>query len=652
MTVVTYDTEEYPNVFTATFKPIDGGRGRIFEISDRRNDSSALREYLGTLTCMIGFNNMGFDWPILNYFLENPGCTANDLYGMCCRIITGERFEYIIWEPAIPQIDLFKIHGFDNPARSTSLKKLEFNMRSELVQDLPFPVGVALSYDEINTLIAYNCHDVNQTEKFFWLSQDKIKQRQDINPAWINQSDTGLGRKYFERALLEAGIWLKKGGTPRPDGVDLGDVIFPYVRFQTPVLQEALGLFKRMTVNETEKDIGGRMKTVRTGSVDGVEIKEHTFELDGLTVTMGLGGLHASRDSVVVEGVDIEDLDVTSFYPSLSIVNRVFPEHFGPPFCDVYANLKALRLTHMKGTSENKTLKDALNAVFGSAGSKFTNFYDPKFLLAITINGQFLILSLAELMLTIPGVRIIQINTDGITITIPDGARDQVKQLCNLWSSSTCLDLEANTYTKMWLRDVNNYIAQYANGKRKRKGVYEPERQWHQNQSMPIIRKAAEAAMCDGVDIEDYISANDGNGFDFMLREDLSKTARIVLDDGRQMTGVVRYYVSPEGNTARKFTAKTETRIHGGGWATALGGRGAWICSECGKTFKTKGASTGPGSKEIVEPEKETWTQHNDRVHASKLIIAQRYNGEPVNYDMRFYADEARKLVITERFVP
>jgi hypothetical protein len=648
---VVYDLEVFPNVFTATFKPIDGGRGRIFEISDRRNDSDALRAYLETLTYMIGFNNLGFDWPIVNFFLENPGCTAADLYRICCSIIGSEdRFAHIIWEPAIPQIDLFKIHHFDNPAKSTSLKKLEFNMRSELVQDLPFPVGVPLTYAEIDTLIAYNCHDVCQTEKFFWLSQDKIKQRQDINPAWINQSDTGLGRKYFERALLEAGVWLKKGGTPRPDGVDLGDVIFPYVQFKTPVLQEALDFFKRMTVTEVEKEIGGRMKTVRTGLVDGKEAKEYTFELDGLTVTMALGGLHASRESVVVEGVDIEDLDVTSFYPSISIVNRIFPEHLGPIFCDVYANLKTARLTYPKGTSENKTLKDALNSVFGSAGSKYTNFYDPKFLLAITINGQFLILSLAELVLSVPGVRILQINTDGITIVIPDGARPRVKELCDIWSKATLLDLESNAYTKMWLRDVNNYIAQYTDGKRKRKGVYERTRQWHQNQSMPVIRAAAEAAMCDGVDVEDYISANDINGFDFMLRLDLTKTSRLILDDGREVKGVVRYYVSPEGNKAVKHMPATQTRIHGSGHATCSGKRGSWVCSECGEVFKTKGVVSGPGSKEEVRTE--TWAYHNDVMHSSKLVLAQRYNGEPINYDMRFYAGEARKLLITERFVP
>jgi hypothetical protein len=337
MSTVVYDLETYPNCFLATFKPIPEGRGRIFEISVRRDDSAALRKYLSTLASMIGFNNLSFDWPILNYFIENPDCTYKDLYQMCEIIIHSEdKFEHIIWNPIIPQIDLYKIHHFDNPAKATSLKKLEFNMRSELVQDLPFPVGAPLTYSEIDELIKYNCHDVLQTEKFYWLSQDKIKQRRDINPNWINQSDSGIGRKYFERALMEAGVYLHRGGTPRPDGVRLADVIFPYLHFRTPSIHEALRKFKQVVVYDKIKENG---KTVRIGELDGEEFvgdeigkvfKKYEFELDGLIVTMALGGAHASMKKAVIENVDILDLDVTSFYTSLSIVNRIFPEHIGP----------------------------------------------------------------------------------------------------------------------------------------------------------------------------------------------------------------------------------------------------------------------------------------------------------------------------------
>lgn len=685
MSEVVYDLETFPNCFLACFTPVNGDGGRIFEISTRRRGNQALYNYLMTLTKMYGFNNMAFDWPILDWFIRNPNATAEELYEVAMAIIGSDRFESIIWQPIIPQVDLFLMNHFDNKAKSTSLKKLEFNMRSELVQDLPFAVGTHLSFDEIDKLMKYNAHDVLQTKKFLGLNKANIELRNAIEPEWINQSDTGLGRKYFERELARQGVVLQRGGTPYPEGLFIGEAIFPYLKFKTPAIADALETFKRVHVQDIINDDG---EEERLALLDGEPFKHIVFNLDGLEVTMGLGGCHASLNSKVVEDCDIEDLDVTSFYPSISIKNRVYPKHIGPVFCMVYEQLLKDRLKYKKGTPFNVAIKLALNSVFGSAGSKYTSFYDLMFMYAITINGQFLILSLAELLLTVPGLRLIQINTDGVTIVIPSGARPRVKALCDAWSKATMLDLEANTYKRLWMRDVNNYVAEYADGKRKLKGAYAHQREWHKNHSALIIPKAAVAAMCDGVDAEDFISANDGDAFDFMIRADLSKTARIALDDGREFRGVTRYYVSPEGNTATKFImglhkdrktgvksmSESHTRLHAGGHAEPVITPAVWACSACDEKFTTKAAwnqhrmaahkgvkgVTVSGSKATcgcsacteVFTSRKAWEEHAIAAHASKLVIAQRYNGGPIDYDMRFYAAEARKLVITERFIP
>jgi len=616
---------------------------------------------------MIGFNNMSFDWPVMDFFMRNSDSDASKLYAVAMTLIGGDdRNANVIWRPEIPQIDLFRMHHFDNPARSTSLKKLEFNMRSELVQSLPFENGMHLSWAEMDVLREYNAHDLRQTKKFWGLSAPMIELREAINPKWINQSDTGLGRKFFEQRLEELGIALKKGGTFRPEGVYLDEVIFPYLQFKTPALQEARRVMERVHVLDQVQEDG---KTKRFVTREGEPFKSHSFEFAGLTVTMGIGGLHASMESVVLTDCDIEDIDATSFYPTVSIVNRIYPEHLGEEFCDLYGGLKTERLKFAKGTSPNEILKRALNSVFGSGGSDYTCFYDLKYFLGTTINGQFLLLSLTELLITVPGLRVVQINTDGITVIIPDGQRPQVKYLCDLWAKATRIDLEFNTYSRMWLRDVNNYIAEYKEtGKRKRKGCYESVRGWHQNQSMPIVARAAEACMCDGVDVEDYISANDACGWDFMLRLDLSRESHLLLGDGQKMYGVTRYYVSEEGHTATKIMPNTTTRIHGKGHADVVKEPVTWTCQVCGKVFPTKTAWTQHvkdvlhNKKEAtvkqkpaawkcsacgkVFPTKGAWSEHADAEHASKIVLAQEYHGEAIDYDMRFYANEARKLVI------
>lgn len=613
---------------------------------------------------MVGFNCLNYDWPMLQHFLDNPNGDAAYMYQKNCEIIGGpderEKKEHIIWNPVIPQIDLYLIHHFNNKAKSTSLKKLQFNMRSKLVMESPIAFGTCLSYDEIDQTIRYNCHDVTETERFWHISQPAIELRRAINPRWMNQSDTGLGRKYFEQQLEASGISCfdenrKPRVTHRPGGVLLGDIILPYLQFRTPAILAARERLSHVLVRDDWNAEAGKM--VRSAAEPDAQLyvrgtkKEraedlakygheihfmedfstHTLELGGIEVTMGLGGIHGSMERAVLKDCDMMDLDVTSFYPSVAIVNQLYPAHLGVGFCHVYAQLLAMRLQSAKGTPVNSALKLALNSVFGSSGSVYTCFYDLAFMLGITINGQFLILSLAELLLTIEGLKLVQINTDGLTIIIPPGQRERVGTLYKAWAEATRLNLETKDYKEMYIRDVNNYIAVDSDGKRKRKGCYEAERQWYQNQSMPIIRRAAEACMVDRADIEDFIRANDGDGWEFLMRLDLSRTATLVLGDGSNLHGVVRYYVSEEGTTATKVMNKRDTKIHAGGHAEIIGKRGDWKCSECGEFANVKAAIQ----------------KHIEEKHSSKIVVCQEYNGEPINYDMRFYANEARKLVLT-----
>ena len=134
----------------------------------------------------VGFNNIGFDYPVLHTLVRAGELNAKILYDKAMAIIgtqDGEnRWAHSVKpsEHFVQQIDLFKIHHFDNRARSTSLKALEFNMRSDTIQDLPFPVGTVLTRDQIDVLKSYNAHDVAQTKKFYHLSESMIRFREEL----------------------------------------------------------------------------------------------------------------------------------------------------------------------------------------------------------------------------------------------------------------------------------------------------------------------------------------------------------------------------------------------------------------------------------------------------------------------------------------
>ena len=80
-----YDLESYPNVFTAVIIHATSGREWIFEVSDRVNQSRQLLNFIRTMgqhpgNRMVGYNNVGYDYPLLHALLRHDSFTAADAY--------------------------------------------------------------------------------------------------------------------------------------------------------------------------------------------------------------------------------------------------------------------------------------------------------------------------------------------------------------------------------------------------------------------------------------------------------------------------------------------------------------------------------------------------------------------------------------------
>jgi hypothetical protein len=544
-----YDIETYPNIFCVGFQHAHTGDRHYFEISPRRNDREAFKDFVHSLfmnNCrMVGFNNYGFDYPVIHSIIHNNP----DIYDKAMVIIKGRPFDHIIWDnkQIVPQVDLFKIHHFDNHARSTSLKMLEFNMRMNNIEDLPFPVGIDLDDNQKDVLVTYMWHDIQATVDFYHKSVDLIRFREQLTRQYgknfLNHNDTKIGKDYFIMKLEEAepGCCFKYVDnkrviqqTPR-DSINLGDVILPYVSFNHPEFKRIHNWFKNKTITETK------------GS-----IKDLSCSIDGFQYDFGTGGIHGSVESQIVHSDDkyiIEDWDVASYYPNLAIVNKLHPEHLGENFCTVYKDMYEQRKTYAKGTPENAMLKLALNGTYGDSNSEYSPFYDPKFTMSITVNGQLLLCMLSEALFHID-VQMIQINTDGLTIRYPRTLQKWVHSVCKWWENLTGLELESAEYSRMFIRDVNNYIAEYVGGDLKHKGAYDYKPGWHQNHSQLIVPMAAEAALVRGEDVAEFIY-NHENVMDFMLRTKVPRDSRLEWG-GTVVPNIVRYYVSTDGDILEK----------------------------------------------------------------------------------------------------
>ena len=246
---------------------------------------------------------------------------------------------------------------------------------------------------------------------------------------------------------------------------------------------------------------------------------------------------------------------MASFYPNLSIKNRVYPEHLGEDFCDIYQDIYDERKRHPKKSALNLAMKLALNGTYGASNDQYSPMYDPNFTMTITINGQLSLCMLAEKLLEIDGLSIIMANTDGLTYKCPRVSAHLAEKVCADWCELTKLELEDVEYNMMAIADVNSYVAKYDGGV-KCKGRYAYDGLgWHQNHSNLIIPMAAVKHITEGIDIDEFVRNHD-NVFDFMSRTKVPRSSKLMLvhEDGTEdkLQNICRYYISTGGGSLVK----------------------------------------------------------------------------------------------------
>lgn len=671
-----WDLESYPNCFTFSILRVDGSLDRTFEISFRKNEVDKILiclDYLHTTKKrMIGFNSLGFDYPVIHKLLEmrdnlpSKGITlARKLWKIVEVQIASMRGDFTktvpLAEHYVTQIDLFKIHHFDNKAKMTSLKMLEFNMKSANIEDLPYHVGKELTSEEIDVLIVYNKHDVRMTIDFYFHSIKMIDFREELtnkyNRNFLNHNDTKIGKDYFIMKLEEekVPVYKFKDGKrvinqTKRSVIEIDKCLFDYYDFKRPEfvavknwfatqkITETKGVFSELeehTLGEVAKYADMRVKKLKfktkpsdtelqafkklhpMGWVETEDLKATEYLLDsngdvvleyptdesgnidftkkqkkvrvpkksywgcwniaetlnvivdGFRFDFGTGGIHGSIENKIAKEnkkYQIIDADVSSMYPNIAIANKVYPLHLTNKFCEIYEDVYEQRKSYPKGSAENAMLKLALNGVYGDSNNQYSPFYDPLYTMSITINGQLSLCLLAEKLLDIKDLKIIQVNTDGITVALPRDGKSQYDKICEDWQKQVGLHLEYADYSKMIIRDVNNYIAIYTNGKVKRKGAYQYEDLgWHQNHSALVVQMAVEAEMVQRIPISEFIqnhAKNPNNKWDFMLRTKVPRSSKLymIMEDGTeiQQQNICRYYPCETGGKLVKVMPPLE----------------------------------------------------------------------------------------------
>jgi hypothetical protein len=639
-----FDIECLPNVFTLICTRVDDDAKWKFVITPWLNQGKELNVFLNQLKMsngrMVGYNNLGYDYPMIHLVMLYSGNINNAiLYNKSKAIISADFNDrsHRLWdnETLISQLDLRSIHHFDNKAKMTSLKLLEFNMMMDSIQEFELDFDKPLKPSELPKLLDYNDHDVGATLKFYHYSRSEIDFRDELTEKhgtnFTNFNDTRIGQEIFVMELAKAGVKASKWNQTIREKIVVDEIILPYIEFETPEFNEVLNFFRDTVINpEMIKGFFGsrdKAKSKCTANIthelanvmldtdvtvnytDGTKSnykdldasKEVKFMrpvnvhcvLNGFRFDFGAGGIHGSlTNTVVIPSKDetLRDSDAASFYPWISIANNLFPFHLTEAFCPVFKGIYNQRTTWAKGTPENAMLKLALNGVYGKSNDKHSPFFDPQYTMSITINGQLLLCMLAEQLMKIPNLRMVQINTDGLTYVCPNEYLYHADLINKWWEDKTQLVLEHVDYSKMAVQNVNNYLAvtkpylkdgKLVPPKVKRIGSYAHQRAsenpgtrelpWHKNHSAIVVAKAAESALVRGENIERFIRRHlVTNPMDFMLRTKVNKCDQLALETpmmwgkdvvttkSENMQHVTRYFVSNKGGYLIKIMEPTK----------------------------------------------------------------------------------------------
>lgn len=517
--VYVYDIEVFQNVFHCTAKNTETGQYYKFEISCRKNELRQLVDFFYTIRnnsyswndiyttdiqfntnkIFAGYNNLHYDNAIINYTIDYYDKMINMNYLRICdslynlsKIITtsNDISAWKRWKYAVNFETFDILTMLYSQKLRVGLKEIQVTMQYKNVLEFAHDWTKPLDTDLIDEMIEYNINDVDSTETLLNKCKDKVELRIAIEDEYgvrvLSKDGVNIGMKILTQKYLEkTGLtwWDIKDLRSPADVIALNEVILPFIEYRDPILKNVLSDMKKQIVSPGRKGY------------------ENKFVFRGLRYSVGVGGIHSVNNPEIIipkEDEMLIDIDVASLYPSMLIEYKFYPKHLGPEFLEVYSQIKNERIEakHAGDKVKNETLKLALNGLSGNLQNEHNFCYSPFAVMQIRINGQLLLLMLAE-SLTDIGCRIVQANTDGLFILLKKDYYSKVQEICRSWEQQTRLVLEEDRFEAMYQYAINDYIAVS-------KGYQEMKKLFKTNPEKALNKKGKPYVSLDAIK-DDYI---------------------------------------------------------------------------------------------------------------------------------------------------
>ena len=582
--VQVYDIEIFPNCFSLVIKNTETKEFQFFELSNRKNNLVDLVPlFLDKRYIFCGYNNIHYDNPIVNFIIEYKETLKNstrldieyNLFQLSQTIIKGDLEKWKRWKYAnnFETLDLLTML-FSQKLR-VGLKEMQVTMKYSNVQEYDGNFEAPIPEEDIPKMIQYNINDVNSTEELLYRCENDIKLRLNIEEEYgikaLNKDGVNLGMEILKTKYLEKThkTWNDIKDLRSPcNKIALNEIILPFIKFNNPILKDLLNEMKQQIVSPDRKGYN-----------------KH-FLIDNLEYSVGVGGIHSvNKPSIFIAKEDevISDVDVASLYPSLIIEYGFYPPHLGKEFLEVYKGIKDERIEakHNGNKLKNLTLKLSINGLSGNLQSEFSWCYSPKTVMRIRINGQLLLLMLAEKLISI-GCQIIQANTDGLFVLRKKKDEQKFKDVCKWWENLTRLELEEDRFERFYQFAINDYlgiIEGYKDSKNpkllKKKGLFIDSVTLGKGMQPMIIPKAINANLADNIPVEETIrNCKDIN--EFITYQKVDKKFTVQYMD-KFITHINRYYVSTNGGYLYKCEVEDGKIVK---FANMLTASGVTLCND------------------------------------------------------------------------
>lgn len=489
MRFIIYDIEVFAYDWVVVFKDILTGTRYIYH-----NENESVYDFMKENAEMfVGFNNKHYDNHIVKAIASDFSPEEVKKLNDYIIVYDGNGWEY---PPLRDSRFWFSSYDLmDDCQQGLSLKAIEAHLGMDIEEtEVDFDIDRPLTPDELEKTIKYCCHDVDATEKLFYIREDYMKNKLQLGRMSSISDERAL---YMTNAKLTA-TYLSAVAQQHNDERDYQ---YPSNLLKEYIPDEVFDFFNKM----------------HDSSIPDEELfkGKYVSNIGSCTYTLGFGGIHGDCGNAVVEETEefiIVNEDVASYYPHLMTVNNYCSRSIPDP--KIYEDMLERRMAAKKSGDKAtaNALKLVANTTYGAMLAKWNDLYDPLMGRSVCISGQLYLLELGYHLHSLgdDNVKIVQMNTDGITFTVRKTVLDQVNAITAEWQKRTGFELERDVIKKVVQKDVNNYIEIKHDGSVKSKGGYlvkgiAPAGAFNINNNFTIVSKAVVNYFVDGTPIKETI---------------------------------------------------------------------------------------------------------------------------------------------------